>query len=144
MKSQAFWKEKKLHELNDQEWEALCDGCGRCCLHKLEDIDTGQLHYTRLACKLLDVDTCRCRQYDERFTHIPDCVSLKQDLYQNIQWLPSSCAYRLLAEGKDLPDWHYLVSGDRQSIEIAGISVKHFAVNEDEKKDPHRFIIDDL
>lgn len=144
MEKHEFWKQKKLHELNEQEWEALCDGCGRCCLHKLEDIDTGQVHYTRLACKLLDVDSCRCSQYSDRFRYVPDCVSLKQDLYQNLQWLPSSCAYRLLAEGKDLPDWHYLVSNNRQSIEIAGISVKHFAINEDEDKDPHRFIIDDL
>jgi uncharacterized cysteine cluster protein YcgN (CxxCxxCC family) len=144
MNKPDFWKQKKLHELNDKEWEAVCDGCGRCCLHKLEDIDSGELHYTRLACKLLDIDTCQCKNYADRFSYVPDCISLKQDLYQTLKWLPASCAYRLLAEGKDLPDWHHLVSGDPLSVETAGISIKHFAVCEDEDKDPHCFIIDDL
>ena len=142
MNNTEFWKTKTLQELDDQEWESICDGCGRCCLHKLEDIDTGELHYTRLACKLLDTTTCQCSNYTDRFSYVPDCVSLKQDLYQNLKWLPSTCAYRLLAEGKDLPDWHHLVSKDQLSVQLAGISVKNFAINEDETKDPHRFIID--
>jgi uncharacterized cysteine cluster protein YcgN (CxxCxxCC family) len=140
----TFWKQKKLHELTEREWESVCDGCGRCCLHKLEDSDTGQLHFTRIACKLLDVDTCRCSNYPDRFSFVPDCISLKHDLYNTLKWLPSSCAYRLLAEGKDLPDWHPLVSGEQVSVETAGISIRHFAVSEESAGDPLAYIIDDL
>ncbi len=142
MSAKAFWQDKKLHEFNQQEWEAVCDGCGRCCLHKLEDMDTGELHFTRIACKLLDLDTCRCSNYPQRFQFVPDCISLKQDLYQTLKWLPATCAYRLLAEGKHLPEWHPLVSGEQQTVELCGISIKPYAISEDQAGDPEHYIID--
>lgn len=142
MSTIAFWQEKKLHEFSQQEWESVCDGCGRCCLHKLEDVDTGELHFTRIACKLLDLDTCQCSNYSNRFGLVPDCISLKQDLYQTLKWLPVTCSYRLLAEGKDLPEWHPLVSGDQLTVELCGISIKPYAISEDLAGDPQLYIID--
>ncbi|NOY65780.1 MAG: YcgN family cysteine cluster protein [Gammaproteobacteria bacterium] len=139
-----FWKQKKLHQLNDSEWESLCDGCGRCCLHKLEDIDSNELCFTNIACKLLDLNDCRCTQYEDRFKWIPDCISLRQDLNQTIHWLPGTCAYRFIFEGKDLPAWHPLVSGNKDSVENAGISIKHFAQSENAVNDNYQnHIIDD-
>ncbi len=144
MTQAPFWKHKKLHEFSSQEWESVCDGCGRCCLHKLEDTDTGKLHYTRIACKLLDLENCRCKNYPERFTFVPDCISLQHDLYNSLKWLPESCAYRRLADGKDLPEWHPLVSGEQSSVEMAGISIKHFAISEEDAGEPIAYLIDDL
>ena len=144
MKQTPFWKRKRLDQLSEQEWEALCDGCGRCCLHKLQDSDSGTLHVTRIACKLLDLDSCRCSHYADRFSFVPDCISLQQDLYNTLKWLPNSCAYRLLAEGKELPDWHPLVSGDQRSVGDAGMSIRHFAISEEQAGDPIGYIIDDL
>lgn len=116
-----FWKTKKLAEMNRQEWESLCDGCGRCCLNKLEDEDTGRFIYTRAACKLLDLDTCRCKDYPNRSRKVPDCVTLTPQNVPELGWLPSTCAYRLLDEGKDLPWWHPLLSGDSETVKQAGI-----------------------
>jgi uncharacterized cysteine cluster protein YcgN (CxxCxxCC family) len=107
-----------------EEWESLCDGCGRCCLKKLEDEDTGKVVYTDVACKLLDRDRCRCLHYDERIRHVPDCVELTVDKLAKLKWLPSTCAYRRLYEGKPLEWWHPLVSGDSRTVHEAGISVR--------------------
>ena len=112
------------------EWESLCDGCAKCCLEKLEDVDTGAIAYTNVACRLLDLGTCRCTNYAERIRWVPDCVPLRHDNVADLHWMPSTCAYRLLAEGRDLPDWHPLVTGDAESVHRAGVSVRGRAVSE--------------
>ncbi len=122
--SQPFWKTKSLEEMSAAEWESLCDGCGKCCLAKLEDEDTGEIHWTSVACRLFNPKTCRCRDYQNRLAKVSDCVQLTPENVRTLTWLPSTCAYRLVAHGEDLPDWHPLVSGDRQSVHRAGISVK--------------------
>jgi hypothetical protein len=119
-----FWKRKSLDELSPAEWESLCDGCGRCCLVKLEDEDTGEIAYTDVACTLLDAGACRCRSYPTRQAEVPDCVRLTPDSVRSIAWLPRTCGYRLVAEGRDLPNWHPLVSRDPDSVHEAGISVR--------------------
>jgi uncharacterized cysteine cluster protein YcgN (CxxCxxCC family) len=121
---QPFWQRKKLTELTAEEWESLCDGCGRCCLKKLQDETTGRVAYTDVACKLLDRDRCRCRGYRRRHELVPDCVALRPDDEQTFAWLPTTCAYRKLAAGKPLEWWHPLVSGDPDSVHRAGISVR--------------------
>lgn len=126
-----FWIEKTLDELTQEQWEALCDGCGRCCLQKLKNPTTGKVHYTWVACYLLDVATCRCSDYELRHILVPDCIELKPGNIQKLRWLPKTCAYRLVAERKPLPDWHPLVSGTPDSVHIAGISVLHRAVSEE-------------
>nr|WP_281201829.1 YcgN family cysteine cluster protein [Magnetovibrio blakemorei] len=120
----AFWREKRLQDMTPVEWESLCDGCGRCCLEKLEDIDTGEISYTNVACGLLDMETCRCAHYFERKRFMPDCVALTPKNVAELRWMPSTCAYRLLAEGRPLPDWHPLVTGDANSVKAAGMSVE--------------------
>lgn len=118
-----FWKRKTLAEMDQQEWESLCDGCGLCCLQKLEDEDDPDaIYYTRIACKLLDRNTCRCSDYSNRRQHVPDCIQLTPADAASFSWLPPSCGYRLVAEGEDLPPWHHLVCGDRQAVHRAGIS----------------------
>ena len=129
--SQPFWKTKSLSEMSTEEWESLCDGCGRCCLNKLEDIDTGTIHYTNVACRLLDLKRCRCSQYTQRLDLVPDCISLSPKNIQTITWLPHTCAYRRLAEGKELAWWHPLVSHSRSTVHQAGISVRGKVVSED-------------
>ena len=129
-----FW-EKPLGELTRQEWEALCDGCGKCCLHKLEDADTGEVHATNVACKLLDLHSARCTNYRGRLAFVPDCVRLSSTSVAKLAWLPSTCAYRLRAEGRPLYDWHPLISGDPESVHRAGISIRGWTVPEGEAGD---------
>ncbi len=124
MTSAPFWKRKTLAEMDTREWESLCDGCGKCCLVKLEDERTGKVHYTDVACRLLDTDSCRCRDYAHRARRIAGCVKLSAKDVTAFHWLPSTCAYRLVAEGKDLSWWHPLISGDPESVHRAGVSVK--------------------
>ena len=119
-----FWRAKRLDEMTDAEWESLCDGCGRCCLVKLEDEDTGRVHYTDVGCTLLDGHGCGCRSYPDRQRKVPDCLRLTPDAVRSVPWLPATCAYRLVADGRDLPAWHHLVSGDRGTVHEAGISVR--------------------
>ncbi len=127
-----FWKRKKLHELTAEEWESLCDGCARCCLHKLEDEDTGEIYFTTVVCRLLDMDTCRCTDYPNRHTRNPDCIQLTPQKVGELRWLPPTCAYRLVAEGRDLFWWHPLVSGDPESVHQSGASVYGQAFSEDD------------
>jgi uncharacterized cysteine cluster protein YcgN (CxxCxxCC family) len=126
-----FWKTKALSEMTKQEWESLCDGCGRCCLNKLEDEDTGRFHYTRAACKLLDLETCRCTDYANRQARVPDCVALTPENVGSLGWLPATCAYRILDEGKNLEWWHPLVSGRQETVAEAGITVTGEAYSEE-------------
>jgi uncharacterized protein len=119
-----FWRTKTLDEMSAAEWESLCDGCGRCCLVKLEDEDTGKIDFTDIGCKLLDAKTCRCLDYRQRHRRVPDCVKLTPAAVRELRWLPVTCAYRLVAEGRDLFDWHPLVSGSADSVHEAGVSVR--------------------
>jgi uncharacterized cysteine cluster protein YcgN (CxxCxxCC family) len=130
IKVEQFWDSKALDEMSFKEWESLCDGCGRCCLHKLEDIDTGLYFYTNVACRLLDAATCRCSNYLQRRTLVEDCVLLSPSNEAPYQWLPVSCAYRRIAEGKGLAWWHPLVSGNPETVHQAGISVRKRTVSE--------------
>lgn len=126
-----FWERKPLKKLSKEEWEALCDGCGKCCLNKLEDADTGHVALTRVACRLLDDETCRCTQYDIRHQFVPECIVLSpRNLDTHAYWMPQTCAYRLLWEGKPLFDWHPLISGDPGSVHRAGVSVYRMTVSE--------------
>jgi uncharacterized cysteine cluster protein YcgN (CxxCxxCC family) len=129
-----FWKTKSLAEMTQEEWESLCDGCGRCCLLKLEDEDTEEIVYTRLACKLLDIGACQCKSYETRREKVPDCVQLTPEAAKDLSWLPPTCAYRLVARGEDLAWWHPLVSGDAETVHEAGISVRDYAVSEKKVK----------
>ena len=130
MTQPPFWKRKSLTELSPSEWESLCDGCAKCCLHKLRDADTGALAWTNVACRLLDLGNCRCTRYSERTRLVPMCIQLNPNDLAALDWMPGTCAYRLLAEGKDLPDWHPLVSGRVDSVHEAGVSIRPWAVSE--------------
>jgi uncharacterized protein len=119
-----FWRQKSLEEMTRREWESLCDGCGRCCLVKLEDEDTGEIHFTDVGCKLFDAAACRCRDYANRIRKVRDCIKLTPEITRSLKWLPPTCAYRVLAEGRDLAWWHPLVSGSAETVHAAGISVR--------------------
>lgn len=121
---EPFWKTKPLEAMSPAEWESLCDGCGKCCLAKLEDEDTGKIHWTSVACRMFDAKTCRCTDYAGRLERVPDCVRLTPQNVRTLTWLPATCAYRLVAEGKDLAWWHPLVSGSTQTVHDAGISMR--------------------
>ena len=129
---EPFWRRKGLAEMTPGEWESLCDGCAKCCLHKLEDARSGEISCTNVACRLLDAETCRCTDYGHRSRLVHDCVRLHPGNVRRLTWMPSSCAYRLVAEGKDLPWWHHLVSGDPETVHRSGRSVKGRVVAEEE------------
>ncbi len=125
-----FWT-LPIEALTKPEWEALCDGCGQCCLHKCEDEDTGEIYPTNVACRLLDIPAARCSDYPNRKAKVPDCLRLTPRLAASVSWLPATCAYRLRADGDPLPSWHYLICGDREAVHAAGVSVRGKAISED-------------
>lgn len=129
----AFWEKVPLVEMSDSQWESLCDGCGKCCLNKLEDWDTGEIFFTNIACTLFDDKTCQCKNYQNRFDTVPDCVKLQPGQIDKLPWLPKTCAYRLVHEGSPLPDWHYLICGDRDAVHKANVSVRGKTISEDGK-----------
>ncbi|MEL6298940.1 MAG: YcgN family cysteine cluster protein [Pseudomonadota bacterium] len=129
-KRPPFWERKALSEMTRREWEQLCDGCGRCCMLKVEDEDTGDIFLTGLSCRLLDTDSCKCTDYPDRQAKVSDCIVLSPDRVGELSWLPPSCAYRRVSEGRGLAWWHPLVSGDHMTVHEAGISVKGWALAE--------------
>jgi uncharacterized cysteine cluster protein YcgN (CxxCxxCC family) len=132
MKNKKFWTETKLEDMSTDQWESLCDGCGKCCLHKIQDEETQEIHYTNVACRLLDLNTCKCMSYKTRQKKVPDCLKLDISNLTAFKWLPSTCAYKLIANGKELPDWHPLLSGTYDSVHEAGASIYKQAISEDE------------
>ena len=142
--TQNYWKTKNMAEFSREEWETLCDGCGKCCCIRLEDEDTGDIYITDVACKLFDSGACSCSDYPNRSKNVLDCVTLTPDNVDKLNWMPQTCAYRLVANGKDLPDYHHLVSGSRQTIHDVGMSVQNAVYSEndiDEEEVPSRIVI---
>ncbi|MFZ5748593.1 MAG: YcgN family cysteine cluster protein [Pseudomonadota bacterium] len=140
--SERFWETKPLEALDRAQWEALCDGCGKCCIHKLEDADTGELHPTNVACRMLDRKSGRCSDYRNRRAYVPECVRLTTRNVREIDWLPTTCAYRLRANGQPLPEWHYLVCGDPEAVHRAGESTRGWTVSEDDVGDLEHHLVD--
>lgn len=139
--SAPFW-ERPIETLSRSEWESLCDGCGKCCIHKVEDDLSGEFHATNVTCRLLDRHSGQCSNYRERRAFVPDCVRLTMKNVRSLAWLPKTCAYRLRAEGRPLPSWHYLVCGDREAVHRAGMSVRGWTISEDESGDLEHHLID--
>jgi len=137
-----FWETKTLAEMTTEEWESLCDNCGKCCLNKLEDEDSGDIYFTSVVCNLIDLDTCRCTRYADRTRLVPECIDLKQHDFAEYNWLPATCAYRLLVDGKELPSWHPLITGDPESVKDAGVSISSYAMKESEVEDLEDHIIE--
>jgi len=137
-----FWEDLPLAQLDRAQWEALCDGCGKCCVHKLEDEDTGELHATNVACRLLDRKQGRCSDYKHRHAYVAECVRLTAGNVAEIEWLPSTCAYRLRANNEPLPDWHYLKTGDPESVHAAGQSTRGWTISEDDAGDFEYHLVD--
>lgn len=138
---QPFWQHKTLDQMTKAEWESLCDGCARCCLNKLENETTGEIQFTDVACRLLDTEKCRCVSYDDRKRYVPDCKILTPKNIKRLSWLPSTCAYRLIDEGKDLFWWHPLVSGDPETVHQAAVSVRGRVVSERDTDDLENRIV---
>jgi len=138
----SFWETKSLREMTRDEWESLCDSCGKCCVHKLEDEETGALMATNVACRLLDRRTGRCTDYRHRRAYVPECVRLTPEKLDELDWLPSTCAYLLLHRGQPLPEWHPLVSGDPESVHKAGQSVRGWTVSEVDAGDLEHHLVD--
>jgi uncharacterized cysteine cluster protein YcgN (CxxCxxCC family) len=136
MDDRPFWEVKRLEQMTAAEWESLCDGCGRCCLIRFEDEETGEVVPTRVACRLFDDASCRCKDYAQRKRHVPDCIKLTPFNIEDLAWMPPSCAYRRLHEGRGLPAWHPLVSGDPDSVHKAGVSMRGQTVSELALEDP--------
>lgn len=132
MSAQPFWETTSLKDMNRTQWESLCDGCALCCLHKLEDEDTSEVYYTEVHCRYMDTNNCNCTVYVDRQEKVPNCVWLTPDQASEFRWLPESCAYRVLAEGRKLADWHPLISGDPNSVHEAGISIKGKGIADDQ------------
>ncbi len=137
-----FWKHKTLAEMSAEEWEALCDGCAKCCLHRLEDEDTRKIYFTNVHCRLLDIPTSRCGDYTNRSARVPDCITITLKELEDPYWLPSTCTYRLLAEGKALPDWHPLVSGDPDTVFRSGNGIAGRTICEDDADQLDHHLID--
>ena len=135
-----FWERKTLADMTATEWESLCDGCGKCCLLKLQDVETNVVEYTNIACKLLDDESCSCTRYEERQRFVPDCVVLSAGNVGTLGWMPSTCAYRLVSEERPLPEWHYLVSGSRETVHLAGQSVRGRTIAEADAPDLEQHI----
>lgn len=140
--SARFWETKSLEQMSRDEWESLCDSCGKCCIHKLEDEETGELFTTNVACKLLDRRSGRCTDYKRRKLFVPECVRLTPAKLRELDWLPSTCAYRLLADGDPLPAWHPLITGDPESVHQAGESVRGWTVSEEEAGDLEHHLVE--
>ena len=138
----SFWKIKKLAEMTTEEWESLCDNCGKCCLHKLEDEETGKIVFTNVACKLINLKTCRCTRYPERTQLVAECLDLKQYDFAQYNWLPSTCAYRLLNDGKELPSWHPLLTRSTASVKKAGVSISSYAIRESDSRNLEDHVIE--
>lgn len=136
MSKRPFWETKSLEQMTVQEWESLCDGCGLCCLVRFEDEDTGEIIPTRVHCKLFDPDQCRCSNYADRRRYVPDCIKLTPHNIEALEWMPMSCAYRRIYEGRGLANWHPLISGDPETVHAAGVSVRGETINEDTLEDP--------
>lgn len=139
--NEPFWKTTPLSKMTPAQWESLCDGCGKCCLVKLRDADTGEVLFTNIACRQLDLRNCRCKDYANRKALVPDCVQLSPRNLGRIDWLPETCAYRLVHRGEDLPAWHPLVSGDPKTVHQAGISIRRRAVSETRAGEPEDHIV---
>ena len=137
-----FWETKSLKQMTKCEWESLCDGCGKCCLHKLEDIDTGEVSISNVTCSFLDEETCNCKDYSNREKNVPDCISLDLKNIKKLQWLPETCAYRLIDEGKSLYNWHHLISGSKSTIHEYGMSVRDYSINESKLNNAEEYILE--